>query len=81
MCKLFRGPPFTLLVVPYNSVYYNYITIIQWLVGWFGDQGKKGVCVGKKVGRGQGGIDVFLKVVIFPSQKYAIPQTQLVRFV
>ena len=41
------------------------------MVGWFGDQGKKGVCIGKKVGRGQGGIDIFLKVVIFPSQKYA----------
>ena len=35
-----------LLVVP---VYYNYIIIIQWLVGWFGNQGKKGVCIGKKV--------------------------------
>ena len=22
---------------------------MQWLVGWFGDQGKKGVCVGKRV--------------------------------
>ena len=37
------------LIVPYNSVYYNYIIITQWLVGWFEDQGKKGVCVGKKV--------------------------------
>ena len=37
------------LIVPYNSIYYNYITVMQWLVGWFGDQGKKGVCVSKKV--------------------------------
>ena len=37
------------LIVPYNSIYYNYITITQWLVGWFEDQGKKEVCVGKKV--------------------------------
>ena len=34
MCKLFRAPPFTLLIVPYNSVYYNYIIFMQWLVGW-----------------------------------------------
>ena len=59
-----------LLVVPYNSVYYNYITIIQWLVGWFGDQGKKGVCIGKKSGEGAGRDRRILKVVIFPSQKY-----------
>ena len=48
-CKLFCVPPFMLLQVPYNSVYYNYIIIMQWLVGWFWGQGKKGVCVGKKV--------------------------------
>ena len=42
-CKSFCAPPFTLLIVLYNSVYYNYIIITQWLVGWFG------VCVGKKV--------------------------------
>ena len=34
MCKSFRTPPFMLLIVLYNSVYYNYITITQWLVGW-----------------------------------------------
>ena len=48
-CKSFLAPLFMLLIVPYNSVYYNYITIMQWLVGWFWDQGKKGVCIGKKV--------------------------------
>ena len=48
-CKLFRAPLFMLLVVLYNFVYYNYIIITQLLVGWFGDQGKKGVCVSKKV--------------------------------
>ena len=32
-CKLFRGLPFTLLIVPYNSIYYNYLIITQWLVG------------------------------------------------
>ena len=39
---------FMLLIPPYNSLYYNYIVIMQWMVGWFGDQGKKGVCIGKK---------------------------------
>ena len=34
---------FMLLIVLYNSVYYNYKIIAQWLVGLFG------VCVGKKV--------------------------------
>ena len=48
-CKLFCPPPFMLLIVLYNSVKYNYIIIMQWLVGWFRDQGKKGVCVGKEV--------------------------------
>ena len=39
-----------LLLVPYNSVYYNYIIITQWLVGWLVlGQGKKGVHIGKKV--------------------------------
>ena len=53
-CRFVRGTSqlvrksFTTLIVPYNSVYYNYIIITQWLVGWFEDQGKKGVCVGKK---------------------------------
>jgi len=28
---------------------HNYYALVGWLVGWFGDQGKKGVCVGKKV--------------------------------
>ena len=47
-CKSFRAPPFTLLIVPYNSIQYNYMIIMQWLVGWFMDEGKKGVCIGKK---------------------------------
>ena len=50
-CKLFHVPLFTLLHVPYNSVYYNYIIITQQLVSWFWE-GKKGVCVGKKVHSG-----------------------------
>ena len=66
MCNLFCVPPFTLLVVPYNSVYYNYITIIQWLVG-SEIKAKRGFASAKKVGRGQEGIDVFLKVVIHTS--------------
>ena len=48
-CKSFHATPFTLLIVPYNSVYYNCIIIMQWLVLWFGYQGKKGVCISKKV--------------------------------
>ena len=46
-CKSFRAPPFMLLVLMYNFVYYNLRNC--WLVGWFGDRGKKGVCVNKKV--------------------------------
>ena len=34
---------------PYFQFCYNYIIIMPWLVGWFRDQGKKGVCIGKKV--------------------------------
>ena len=48
-CKSLRVPPFTLLHVSNNSVYYSYIIITQWLVGWFWGQRKKGACVGKKV--------------------------------
>ena len=48
-CKLFLAPPFTLLIVPHNSAYYNYVFITQRLVVWFWGQGKKGVCVGKNV--------------------------------
>ena len=33
-CKSFRAPPFTLSLLLYNSVYYNYIIIMQRLVGW-----------------------------------------------
>ena len=43
-CKSFHVPPFMLLIVPYNSIYYNYYTMVGWLWG----QDKKGVCVGKK---------------------------------
>ena len=43
------APLFTLLIVPYNSVYYNYIIMMQQLVGWFWGQGKQGLCIGKKV--------------------------------
>ena len=48
-CKTFRAPPFTLLIVQYNSIYYIHVImhniIMQWLV-----QGprQKGICVGKK---------------------------------
>ena len=60
-----------LLVVPYNSVYYNYITIIQWLVG-SRIKAKRVFALAKKWGGGrEGEIDLFLKVVIFPSQMYA----------
>ena len=48
--KSFLAHPFMLLIVPYNSVYYNYIIII--CSGWLVDSGvksKKGVCIGKKV--------------------------------
>ena len=31
-CKLFRAPQFMLLIVPYNFVCYNCISITQWLV-------------------------------------------------
>ena len=48
MCKSFRAPPFMLLIVPYNSVYYYYNALVGWLVGWFWSQGKKGVCICKK---------------------------------
>ena len=47
-CKLLRAPSFMLLIVLYNSVYYNYIIITQWLVGWFRDQGKREVALAKK---------------------------------
>ena len=50
LCKLFCTPPFTLLIVLINSIYYNSIIIMQWLVCWFKDQGKKGVCTGKNCG-------------------------------
>ena len=34
----------------YNSVYYNYITIVQWLVGWLVGAGvKAGFVSAKKV--------------------------------
>ena len=33
MCKSICAPPFTLLIVPYNFMYHNYIIIMQWLVG------------------------------------------------
>ena len=46
-CKSFRAPPFTLLNVPYNSVYYNYIIIMQWLVG-LGIKAKGGFASAKK---------------------------------
>ena len=46
ICKSFRAPPYVLLVISYTK---NYITIGQWLLGWFRDQGKKGVCIGNKV--------------------------------
>ena len=46
ICKSFRAPPYVLLVISYTK---NYITIAQWLLGWFRDQGKKGVCIGNKV--------------------------------
>jgi len=50
MCNLFHAPPspFTLQIVQYNSIYYNYIIITQWLVVWFGNQGIKGVVSAKK---------------------------------
>ena len=34
-----------------DSVYYNYIILLHngCAVGWFGDQGKKGVCIDKSV--------------------------------
>ena len=47
MCKSFRAPPFTLLIVPYNSVYYNYIIIMQWLVG-LGIKAKREFVLAKK---------------------------------
>ena len=47
-CKSFRAPPFTLLIVPYNSVQYKYMTIMQWLVGsWI--RAKRGFASAKKV--------------------------------
>ena len=46
-CKSFLAPSFTLLIVPYNSVYYNYITIMQWLVG-SGIKANRGVASAKK---------------------------------
>ena len=33
-CKSSCATLFTLLIVLHNSVYYNYIIIMQWLVGW-----------------------------------------------
>ena len=48
-CKSFRVPPFTLLHELYNSVYCNYVIVMQRLVGWFWGQGKKGVCIDKKL--------------------------------
>ena len=48
MRKSFRTPPFTLLIVPYNSVYYNYIIITQWLVG-SRIKAKRGFASAKKV--------------------------------
>ena len=47
-CKSFRAPPFMLLVVLYNFIYYNCIIITHLLVGWL-VRGNKGVCVNKKV--------------------------------
>jgi len=44
--------PYILLSGPYTSVYYAYLIMTSWLVGWFVGQGKKGVCVGKKVNCG-----------------------------
>ena len=41
-CKLFCAPPFMLLIVPYNSVHYNYIIIMQWLVVGSGVKAKGG---------------------------------------
>ena len=58
-CKSFCVPPFTLLIASYNSVYYNYLTVTQWLVGWFGEQGKKGVCISKKVQCGPMVVTIF----------------------
>ena len=40
-CKSFHAPPFMLLIVLYNSVYYNYIIIMHWLVGWLVGSGIK----------------------------------------
>ena len=48
MCISFCVLPFMLLVLPYNSLYYNLHSYYAMDV-WFGDQGKKGVCIGKKV--------------------------------
>ena len=56
-CKSFRAPPFMLLIVPYNSVYYNHVHNYYAMVGWsvWGSKqkegfvlAKRGVCVGKK---------------------------------
>ena len=49
MCKSFCSPkPFMLLIVLYKSVQYNYIIIMQWLVG-SGIKAKWGLCQKKKV--------------------------------
>ena len=51
------------------------------MVGWFEDQGKKGVCIGKKVGRGEGGRDrLIFESCDISFSNVCIPQTQLVRF-
>ena len=47
-CKSFCAPPFMLLLVPYNFLYYNYIIITKWLVGWFWSQCKRGFALAKK---------------------------------
>ena len=46
-CKLFHAPPFMLLIVPNNSVYYNHLIITQWLVG-SGIKTKRGFAWAKK---------------------------------
>ena len=49
MYKLFRVLALMLLVVPYNSVYYNYIILLYngWLVG-LGIKAKRGFALAKK---------------------------------
>jgi len=33
----------------HTSVYYTYLIMMSWLVGWFAGHDKKGICVGKKM--------------------------------